>query len=52
MRNIAMHEPVLRLVHELRAKFPGRRVAPSLSNSAGISAFCIPTARGASASNY
>jgi hypothetical protein len=23
----AMHEPVLRLVHELRAKFPGRRVA-------------------------
>jgi NitT/TauT family transport system substrate-binding protein len=27
MRNIAMHEPVLRLVHELRAKFPGRRVA-------------------------
>jgi amino acid transporter len=23
----AMHEPVLRLVHELRARFPGRRVA-------------------------
>jgi amino acid transporter len=23
----AMHEPVLKLVHELRAKFPGRRVA-------------------------